>query len=177
MGGFSIGLLSRVTLAFPLNPSPHARITIVKHCLHAVKHSKCNALKNKWCSSSSFPIQTAATSLSACLSHPGAAHTEFLATVLLFSAQTHSGADLQFSASAAARFVPDSAKGYLGYVLSHSNDPQILPLIEAAVEARTDLHPTLRNNRCAGHGCRRRICSAALPLHGAWAGCTGVSVL
>ncbi|GAB4820070.1 hypothetical protein N2152v2_007116 [Parachlorella kessleri] len=60
---------------------------------------------------------------------------------------THSGADLQFSASAAARFVPDTAKGYLGYVLSHSNDPQILPLIEAAVEARTDLNPILRNNR------------------------------
>lgn len=35
------------------------------------------------------------------------------------------------------------------YVLSHSNDPQILPLIEAAVEARTELHPVLRNNRWA----------------------------
>ena len=38
------------------------------------------------------------------------------------------------------------------YVLSHSNDPQILPLIEAAVEARTELHPVLRNNRWAGRG-------------------------
>ena len=52
--------------------------------------------------------------------------------------------------------MPDSAKGYLGYVLSHSNDPQILPLIEAAVEARTDLNPILRNNRCC-LGWLRRI--------------------
>ncbi|KAL4448876.1 hypothetical protein ABPG77_007593 [Micractinium sp. CCAP 211/92] len=59
----------------------------------------------------------------------------------------HSGADLQASASAAAQHVPAGAKGYLGYVLSHSNGPEILPLMEAAVEARTELQPVLRNSR------------------------------
>ena len=43
--------------------------------------------------------------------------------------------------------VPDSAKGYLGYVLSHAGDAAILPLIEAAVEARTELAPALRKSR------------------------------
>lgn len=42
----------------------------------------------------------------------------------------HSGADLQASASAAAQYVPSGAKGYLGYVLSHSNGPEILPIME-----------------------------------------------
>lgn len=44
--------------------------------------------------------------------------------------QVHSGADLQASASAAAQYVPSGAKGYLGYVLSHSNGPEILPIME-----------------------------------------------
>eukprot|EP00887_Chlorella_sp_A99_P007269 scaffold2.g7269.t1 len=59
----------------------------------------------------------------------------------------HSGADLQASASAAAGQIPDSAKGYLGYVLGHAGDSAILPLIEAAVEARTELAPVLRSSR------------------------------
>ncbi|KAL4422809.1 hypothetical protein ABPG75_009006 [Micractinium tetrahymenae] len=59
----------------------------------------------------------------------------------------HSGADLQASASAAASHVPGGAKGYLGYVLSHSNGSEILPIMEAAVEARAELQPVLRNSR------------------------------
>ena len=46
--------------------------------------------------------------------------------------QVHSGADLQASASAAAQFVPGSAKGYLGYVLSHSNGAQGRPRVGAS---------------------------------------------
>ena len=59
----------------------------------------------------------------------------------------HSGADLQASTSAAAGYVPGSAKGYLGYVLAHSNGPEILPIMEAAVEARAELAPALRSSR------------------------------
>ena len=43
--------------------------------------------------------------------------------------------------------VPDAARGYLGYVLSHLGDSQILPLMEAAVEARAELAPVLAGNR------------------------------
>ncbi len=43
--------------------------------------------------------------------------------------------------------IPNSARGYLGYVLSHLGDSQILPLMEAAVEARTELAPMLPGNR------------------------------
>lgn len=60
---------------------------------------------------------------------------------------THSGADLQASASAASPFIPGSAKGYLGYVLAHTNDPAVLPLMEAAVEARAELSSLLTSNR------------------------------
>ncbi|PRW33076.1 alpha-glucan water chloroplastic [Chlorella sorokiniana] len=59
----------------------------------------------------------------------------------------HSSADLQASAAAASSFVPASAKGYLGYVLAHSNGPEILPIMEAAVEARAELLPVLRSSR------------------------------
>mmetsp|Transcript_20854 Transcript_20854/g.62756 ORF Transcript_20854/g.62756 Transcript_20854/m.62756 type:complete len:1085 (+) Transcript_20854:1468-4722(+) len=58
----------------------------------------------------------------------------------------HEGADLQASASA-AKDVSGAAKGYLGYVLSHAQDSQILPLIENAVECRTELAPCLSGNR------------------------------
>lgn len=60
---------------------------------------------------------------------------------------THSGADLQASASAASSFIPASAKGYLGYVLAHTNDPAVLPLMEAAVEARAELSNLITSNR------------------------------
>jgi alpha-glucan, water dikinase len=60
---------------------------------------------------------------------------------------THSGADLQASASAAAPHLPEAARGHLGYVLGHVGDPAVLPLIEAAVEARTELLPALGTNR------------------------------
>lgn len=35
--------------------------------------------------------------------------------------------------------IPGSARGYLAYVMSHIGDNQTLPLMEAAVEARTEL--------------------------------------
>lgn len=54
---------------------------------------------------------------------------------------------MQASASA-AKDVSGAAKGYLGYVLSHAQDSQILPLIENAVECRTELAPCLSGNRC-----------------------------
>ena len=61
--------------------------------------------------------------------------------------QVHSGADLQASASAASGYVPGGAKGYLGYVLANSNGHEILPIVEASVEARAELAPVLRNSR------------------------------
>ena len=60
----------------------------------------------------------------------------------------HSGADLQSSAEAAGSNLPGNAKGFLGYVLSHQFDNQILPLIENAVEARTELQQASKGNRC-----------------------------
>lgn len=59
----------------------------------------------------------------------------------------HSGADLQASAEAAGGSLPGSVKGYLGYVLSHQFDSQILPLIENAVEARTELAQAMKGKR------------------------------
>ncbi|GAX78330.1 hypothetical protein CEUSTIGMA_g5772.t1 [Chlamydomonas eustigma] len=59
----------------------------------------------------------------------------------------HSGADLQASATAAGNRIPDSARGFLGYVLSHLGDSQILPLMEAAVEARAELASVMTGNR------------------------------
>ena len=59
----------------------------------------------------------------------------------------HSGADLQASAEAAGGALPGNAKGFLGYVLSHQFDNQILPLIENAVEARTELQQASKGNR------------------------------
>lgn len=58
----------------------------------------------------------------------------------------HEGADLQASASS-AKDISGAAKGYLGYVMSHQNDSQILPLIENAVECRTELAHALPGNR------------------------------
>ncbi|KAG1681344.1 hypothetical protein FOA52_007392 [Chlamydomonas sp. UWO 241] len=59
----------------------------------------------------------------------------------------HSGADMQASAAAAGNRIPDGARGYLGYVMSHLGSSQILPLMEAAVEARSELAPVLNGNR------------------------------
>ncbi|KAK9816496.1 hypothetical protein WJX72_001009 [[Myrmecia] bisecta] len=59
----------------------------------------------------------------------------------------HSGGDLNESAKAASGAISDKAKGYLGYVLSHVQDNQILPLIENAVEARAEIQPALAGNR------------------------------
>ncbi|GMH39379.1 hypothetical protein BSKO_07277 [Bryopsis sp. KO-2023] len=58
----------------------------------------------------------------------------------------HSGADLQASAAAAQNSIPGSAQGHLGYVLSHLGDPQILPFMEAAVEARMELNSVVAGN-------------------------------
>ncbi|GFH06759.1 R1 protein, alpha-glucan water dikinase, partial [Haematococcus lacustris] len=59
----------------------------------------------------------------------------------------HSGADLQASAAGAGNRIPGSARGFLAYVLSHLGDSQILPLMEAAVEARTELASCLAGSR------------------------------
>ena len=59
----------------------------------------------------------------------------------------HSGADLNASAQAAGGSLPGSVKGYLGYVVNHQQDNQILPLIENAVEARTELQDAISGNR------------------------------
>ena len=59
----------------------------------------------------------------------------------------HSGADLNASAEAAGRNLPGSAKGSLGYVLSHQSDHVILPLIENAVAARAEIASSLPGNR------------------------------
>ena len=61
----------------------------------------------------------------------------------------HSGADLNASAKAAAGALPGAVKGYLGYVQAHQGDHIILPLVENAVEARTELAGSLSGNRCA----------------------------
>ena len=60
----------------------------------------------------------------------------------------HSGADLNASAKAAAGALPGAVKGFLGYVQAHQGDHIILPLVENAVEARTELAASLSGNRC-----------------------------
>jgi alpha-glucan, water dikinase len=57
------------------------------------------------------------------------------------------GADLQASAAAVGNSLPGGARGYLGYVTSHINSPQILPFLEAAVEARAEVAGALLGNR------------------------------
>lgn len=56
------------------------------------------------------------------------------------------GADIQASATAAQNNVPGSAQGHLGYVLSHLGHPEILPFVEAAVEARMGLSNAMSGN-------------------------------
>ena len=70
----------------------------------------------------------------------------------------HSGADLNASAKAAAGALPGAVKGYLGYVQAHQGDHIILPLVENAVEARTELAGSLTGNRC---GQRARLSSGS----------------
>ena len=65
----------------------------------------------------------------------------------------HSGADLNASAKAAAGALPGAVKGYLGYVQAHQGDHIILPLVENAVEARTELAGSLSGNRCGQRAC------------------------
>lgn len=59
----------------------------------------------------------------------------------------HSGADLNASAEAVGGSLPGSAKGFVGYVLTHQGDHVILPLIENAVAARAELAASLPGNR------------------------------
>lgn len=61
----------------------------------------------------------------------------------------HSGADLNASAEAVGASLPGSAKGFLGYVLTHQGDHVILPLIENAVAARAELASSVAGNRLA----------------------------
>ena len=60
---------------------------------------------------------------------------------------THSGADLQASASAASDFIPSSSKAYLGHVLGQQHSGNILPVMESAVECRTDINGMLGDHR------------------------------
>lgn len=47
--------------------------------------------------------------------------------------------------------MPQGAKDHLGYVLGHQGDHEVLPLMQNAVEARTELAQSgqLAGNRCA----------------------------
>ena len=58
-------------------------------------------------------------------------------------------ASAQASASEAGSQLPSSAKGYLGYVLANRSAAQILPLIENAVECRTQIKEAMTGNRRA----------------------------
>eukprot|EP00873_Tetraselmis_striata_P000762 jgi/Tetstr1/421026/TSEL_012071.t1 len=58
----------------------------------------------------------------------------------------HSGTDLMTSVQAASHSTPESAKGYLGYVVSNLRG-QVVPLLEAAVEARTEIRNATQGNR------------------------------
>lgn len=78
----------------------------------------------------------------------------------------HSGADLNASAQAAGGALPGSVKGYLGYVVNHQQDNQILPLIENAVEARVELQEALAGNRCMPHSiCEALHSPSKQPVH------------
>jgi hypothetical protein len=55
----------------------------------------------------------------------------------------------QASASEAGSQLPSSAKAYLGYVLANRGAAQILPLIENAVECRTQIKEAMTGNRRA----------------------------
>lgn len=59
---------------------------------------------------------------------------------------TFSGADLEAASAACQHSIPGSAQGHLGYVLSHLGHPEILPFMEAAVEARTELAKAVTGN-------------------------------
>lgn len=52
--------------------------------------------------------------------------------------------------------------------MSHQNDSQILPLIENAVECRTELAPSLPGNRLAPHSLL--TANQGLPLIPHWTG-------
>uniref|UniRef100_A0A7S1X676 Pyruvate phosphate dikinase AMP/ATP-binding domain-containing protein n=1 Tax=Tetraselmis chuii TaxID=63592 RepID=A0A7S1X676_9CHLO len=58
----------------------------------------------------------------------------------------HSGTDLMTSVQAASNSTPESAKGFLGYVVSNLRG-QVVPLLEAAVEARTEIRRAALGDR------------------------------
>ena len=58
----------------------------------------------------------------------------------------HGGTDLFTSAQRADWCTPPEARGYLDFVMNNLHGP-VLPLIEAAVEARTELKNCLSGNR------------------------------
>ena len=53
--------------------------------------------------------------------------------------------------------MPQGAKDHLGYVLGHQGDHEVLPLMQNAVEARTELAQSgqLAGNRCTSHARKR----------------------
>lgn len=64
-----------------------------------------------------------------------------------FSLVHSTGADLQAAAGNVGNSLPGGARGYLGYVTTHINSPQILPFLEAAVEARAEIAHAVVGNR------------------------------
>lgn len=56
------------------------------------------------------------------------------------------GADLEAASAACQNIIPGQAQGHLGYVLSHLGHPEILPFMEAAVEARTEIAKSVTGN-------------------------------
>ena len=81
----------------------------------------------------------------------------------------HSGADLQASAKAAASAMPQGAKDHLGYVLGHQGDHEVLPLMQNAVEARTEIAQSgqFAGNRW-GHSFHKRLSDFG---HNTWRKC------
>lgn len=58
----------------------------------------------------------------------------------------HSGADLSTSLTNCQHMLSGNTKGLVGYILAHLNDPQVLPLVEACVEARAQIQPLIYQN-------------------------------
>lgn len=48
--------------------------------------------------------------------------------------------------------LPGKARGWLGYVLAHLGDAQVLPLMEAAVEARSEIQASVNRGNARDSG-------------------------
>ncbi|XRB06735.1 alpha-glucan, water dikinase [Pycnococcus provasolii] len=59
----------------------------------------------------------------------------------------HSAAELTSAVKLANQFLPNEAKGYIGFVLAQRGCAEPLPLMEACVEARSVIAPHIQGNR------------------------------